>query len=239
MHAMLLRLLCIILCLPPFLMWSNCSRRILQLAFTTVHVDVDTVLRLCGLCDYIDEVAPSMLVTTRQWPHCCMMTLEQQRRGRILAKICAEDADLFSANAAVAPVLPPSRRSKIIIQQHGQLAFCMQASKCFFGSLCVSFNSCAGEPPQNCGMQQVKEPTCCQWAWLSCLLVMMRDSHLTERAPVTPGTTTLRGNPWSVDSVLHTTMHSVEQSTVSCRVRLSSYGGIEVCPLGVSALIAT
>ncbi len=32
---------------------------------------------------------------------------------------------------------------------------------------------------------------------------MMRDSHLTERAPVTPGTTSRSGKPWSVERVLH------------------------------------
>ena len=47
--------------------------------------------------------------------------------------------------------------------------------------------------------------TCCQWLPLSSRLAMMRVSHLTLRAPVTPGTTTRRGKPWSTGRALHCT----------------------------------
>ena len=44
---------------------------------------------------------------------------------------------------------------------------------------------------------------CCQWLLDSCLEAMMRESHLTLRAPAMPGATTRTGNPWSLDSSLH------------------------------------
>ena len=57
-----------------------------------------------------------------------------------------------------------------------------------------------------CTQAQVQHGTngraCCQWLLDSCLEAMMRDSHLTLRAPAMPGATTRTGNPWSLDSSL-------------------------------------
>ena len=62
------------------------------------------------------------------------------------------------------------------------------------------------QQPANCMASSRR--ACCQWLLDSCLEAMMRDSHLTLRAPAMPGATTRTGNPWSFDSSLHRRIYS-------------------------------